>query len=698
MKSKVYAIGLLVGLVSFGLMAFTGPWQALRALSWGQWQMLAVAFVFVLVSSLLRAARTRSILNFGKSGSLLSHFRALAAGSVINAVIPFRLGEILRSYLLARKLGIGLGFTLVAVAFERLIDVVLVVSLFLGALWFTNDLTDAPYFFWDSITVLMVAFVTTLLLVMSIRQNKLLLKALWKLTMFLNPHLSGRLKMSFWRLVHGFQTFTLDIRAVLAYIFLAVGSWILSVSAVGIVYLTMKGPTSLAATLTPFIAPEFMFRLSGIDSLLNVMGKNLEFFEFDQSSPTLQVVSVTWVVLNAPLAVLGFFALLTPKTYLRSPSSTPGDNAFTSRTKASELEAFLDSFFRRDELAEAVHGLTVDGSVTPIRFFKGGSSALTLLAEVDGEVVVRKIVSVKYQEKLREQYTWLRQFRDLPYIASPIRELAAGNCYMFDLEFVHSQDMFSWLHTVQPSMAEAKIEKLLSSLRRDVYVGALDSPSKVEREEIIEKYLQDWIYGRLLIVEQASPTLAEIINNPHVYVNGNRQRGLRLLLDLILNDAKTVGTLADYQATDGIHGDLTIDNMIIDGEDNLILIDPDNNSIRSPVVDFSRLLQSLEGGYEFLNQLESSEVALSKKDGGRVWTINYPIRRSMAYDSLALTVRQIAKKELSSAEYSNLELHVGLFFVRMLTHRLRISPETTPAYVATAGFFLERFLSQNGKI
>jgi hypothetical protein len=75
--------------------------------------------------------------------------------------------------------------------------------------------------------------------------------------------------------------------------------------------------------------------------------------------------------------------------------------------------------------------------------------------------------------------------------------------------------------------------------------------------------------------------------------------------------------------------------------------------------------------------------------------VRFPIRRSVAYDSLASVVRDIARKRLSAAEYSTLDLHIGLLYIRMLTHRFRISPGTTAAYVATAVFFLERYLVNN---
>ena len=122
--------GLLV-LVSTVLLAVTVPWVVLRGLNWHSWMGLFGAVALVVVASLLRAARTRILLNFGQKGPLSTQFLDLGAGAMVNAAIPLRLGEVLRAYLLAKQLNISLGFTFVAVFFERLIDLVVVAGFFL---------------------------------------------------------------------------------------------------------------------------------------------------------------------------------------------------------------------------------------------------------------------------------------------------------------------------------------------------------------------------------------------------------------------------------------------------------------------------------------------------------------------------------------------------------------------------------------
>jgi hypothetical protein len=437
-----------------------------------------------------------------------------------------------------------------------------------------------------------------------------------------------------------------------------------------------------------------MFRLSDIDGLLLAMSNTLESTQSGLASQILETVSVSWIVLNVPMAFLGFIYLILPTTLSKRHEKLEGQGSQRTNPKASELEEFLDSFFRREELAAAIHELAVDGSVKPIRFFKGGSNALTLLAEVESELVVRKIVSREHQQKLREQYSWLQKHGHLEYVVSPVRELSSSGSYMFDLEFLDAQDMFSWLHRSPLAISEDAITSLLSDLKSNLYMRA--NSQEIVGVDLIQEYLESWIYRRIVSVEAASPELNEIINSPHVRINGVNRNGLRKCLDLILTNPISLEALASCRTTESIHGDLTIDNMMVDESGRILIIDPDQNTICSPVIDYSRILQSLEGGYEFLNQIDEKEVSTIKNPETDTWEICYPVIKSGAYESLAIVVRDIARKELSPSELSTLDLHVGLFFVRMLTHRLRISRHTTPVYLATAIVFLERYIKTNG--
>lgn len=87
---------------------------------------LGVAAVFI------RAQRWCVLLRPLGDVPLYPALSATAIGFGASAVLPFRLGEILRPALLGRQAGVGMSAALSSVVLERLLDVLLVITCFLG--------------------------------------------------------------------------------------------------------------------------------------------------------------------------------------------------------------------------------------------------------------------------------------------------------------------------------------------------------------------------------------------------------------------------------------------------------------------------------------------------------------------------------------------------------------------------------------
>lgn len=82
----------------------------------------------------VRAAACRTLL---KNKAKFTHvFNAVNQGYLLNNLLPFRLGEVGRSYLLGRKSGLGFWQVLPTIVIERIVDLILAVGIFLGALPF----------------------------------------------------------------------------------------------------------------------------------------------------------------------------------------------------------------------------------------------------------------------------------------------------------------------------------------------------------------------------------------------------------------------------------------------------------------------------------------------------------------------------------------------------------------------------------
>jgi hypothetical protein len=87
----------------------------------------------------LRGLRWRHLTNAIRPLPRLSLCRATAIGFLANNVLPLRVGELIRSYLLAREQRLPPAAVIGTVVIERVIDSWMVVCLALGALWLAGD-------------------------------------------------------------------------------------------------------------------------------------------------------------------------------------------------------------------------------------------------------------------------------------------------------------------------------------------------------------------------------------------------------------------------------------------------------------------------------------------------------------------------------------------------------------------------------
>ena len=133
--------GILISLIAVLILVFLVDWQEFgRAIAQANYFYLWVSLPVYLVSYLVRARAWQVVLL--KEPSLKQVFLTQQAGYFLNNILPFRLGELGRSYLLGRQ---GLGFWRVfsTIFVERAFDILLAVGLLLGTLPFVVAFSGA---------------------------------------------------------------------------------------------------------------------------------------------------------------------------------------------------------------------------------------------------------------------------------------------------------------------------------------------------------------------------------------------------------------------------------------------------------------------------------------------------------------------------------------------------------------------------
>lgn len=128
-------IGILVSLVCLGfIFSQINLHQLLAAWRLADYRWVLAGAACTLVWLTVRAFAWRSLL---KNNAAYGHvFFAINQGYLLNNLLPFRLGEVGRAFLLGRKSGLGFWQVLPTILIERLVDLIIAVGIFLGALPF----------------------------------------------------------------------------------------------------------------------------------------------------------------------------------------------------------------------------------------------------------------------------------------------------------------------------------------------------------------------------------------------------------------------------------------------------------------------------------------------------------------------------------------------------------------------------------
>lgn len=133
-KTITIWLGILLSIVCLGFSFYKIEWkETLHVLNNIHWSYLALAFVLMWAGFFWRTARWRRLIDVGRPVaeriSFVECFIVMTIGYMANNVLPARIGEVARAYLLSRKLHSTKSFALGTIVTERLADVLMLVLL-----------------------------------------------------------------------------------------------------------------------------------------------------------------------------------------------------------------------------------------------------------------------------------------------------------------------------------------------------------------------------------------------------------------------------------------------------------------------------------------------------------------------------------------------------------------------------------------
>ena len=644
---------------------------------------LGFALVLIVANVVFKVFRTHYLINYFSKTTFSTQFRGISIGYFFDLILPFKLGQVFRAYYISYSSQISFGYSFLAIVIEKIVDVLFMIIAVLLLKIFVKDVPLFSNLTMISLSVsLLILFV--LVFVLALRQQKNLHSRILSTTKFLNEDISNRIRYSIWSSVYGFQKIMRDRRFLFKYLLLTVSSWLAFCGGIF------------------FLIREFSLGQKRWDSVMAIFfehnlfaGVRNSYFSFLDPRQELDfLIQIIYRQLAYPIfVVLGYFFLL--HFVLKFDSGVRINRKYVIDTNHDDSflnkNIFISNYFANDPVYISIHRELSEDRYSVEKFFSGGSEAITLLVRNNDQVFVRKCIALDKAEKLSTQYVWLTEHVFSEFV-EVYNEGFEKDYYYYDMKYLESyQSFFDYIHRVPIEETTKILDRIYGALSRRVY----DLNGVSSRTSELYQYLQDNLFAKYDEVSALNPVLKDLSEAPKVCINGVEFDGFKILLNKVLNSSDDMASLARINWSKHIHGDITVDNILVDELGRFVIIDPsDDNCFTGPFLDVARTMQSLKYGYEFLIR-DSGPVKIGDRHG--IPTIDFTAYKSVQYGALQLFfLKELAPKILTPEELLNLDFHIAVLYFRMLPHQNRISKNLSIKFFATGIVALSQFIESRG--
>lgn len=650
---------------------------------------LILCFALITLNTILKVMRTKLLVATYAPTSTKTQFGGMSLGFFFDYLLPLRLGQIIRAYYVSNKDQISFGFVLIAIIFEKCVDIVFMTTT-LGLMYIYGDIQIGNSSLVFLSLSLIFLIVMGILVSGALFQNALFLKSIHNLSMKFNEKLAVQVRHSIWSALFALGRVVRRRDVILRYFSLAASSWLCYLASLYLLFSTLENSTKEVADFSNALISNGV-GLPFAQTFLGSISK-LPFFDYqvaNEIDPSSFFTMSAWLMIYPAFIFLGFFVNIHYFFRKKSESSSPKKYVLDSYDDDNyhDRKVFVQNYFGNKKIYLSIHNELFSDQIQVKRYFNGGSNAITLLLNSDGRLLVRKCVEIEFYSKLKGQFDWLASQSGEGFV-EVLNEGLRDNYYFYDMPYL---DEFSGFHRFihQNTLEDSKkcLREVFDIMKTSVY----ETGSVSEEKDVFLAYLQKNLFERLSEASNSNLQIKLLLEASEVKINGVKYRGLVDLVTEIIESPAALRALSFIQKSSRIHGDLTIDNILIDRENNPILIDPsDDNQFSGPLIDIARMQQSLKCGYEFLVR-DDSPVTLNFE--GATPSVQFAHFISVEYKNLNHFLEsEIIPDFLTLGEINSLEFHVALLFCRMLPHRIRISPDDSVKYLATGIMVMNQYV------
>lgn len=308
-----------------------------------------------------------------------------------------------------------------------------------------------------------------------------------------------------------------------------------------------------------------------------------------------------------------------------------------------------------------------------VKDLSAASGAKTYLMIDKGKKFIRKIALGMYAEKLKIQFEWLQANKKLP-LPAILQKNESANLFSYDMEyFAEGQKFFTTIHQLSSIESWAVLKNILENLNQHY-----SSIANCGKQEVVEKYLDSYLRKNITIVHK-DPIIQPFKDSPFLYVNGIEVPNILCFVGELENYA--LEKLPQFPQQ-WIHGDLTIENILVDLDKNYILIDPSPAFI-DIFAEYAKLFQSLHAHYEYVKLTPTWNVSQNSITYAQYGTIQY-------YD-LFLSLKQYILEKCGIEGLKAVFFYEAVCHLRTLSYMVRLKQPRAVLMLALSGLALKEW-------
>ena len=620
------------------------------------WLYLGIATLLLTMGHIFKALRWQLFLSTYEKVPSERLISSLSAGYLINFFIPLHLGDVFRIWYSGRKMQNGYGYAAATVIVDRCLDILLVSGIF-ALMHLLSPSTFSAQALPAYLILLAVLIVLLVLAIVWSRGCKQL--ALGFCSIF-NEGIKFRLLFFLWSLISSFKDLFRKIRLwkLLLTTVLMWGAYLCSYWCLSLSLQELGYGTGLAECFSIFFGGEGLFS----STFLSTYGL------FDAAA---EVLICGYILLPLPI-LLGYSLLCALRRKKLTPATQSPSRLLPQRKPEEQLQ-FLSAYFEGNQRQALHEYLNMNSDVVILRDHSSGSDATTMLCLRQDETLFRKYAFGYAAVKLKDQAMWLKSLQGrlpLPEICTE-KEGAGSFCY--DMRYPKPGiGLFQYIYCHRVEESWQILEQVLADLNRNLYPKEGQTVSAAA----VEDYIESKVIANLRAIRQSKP-LRPLTEAEYLTINGIRYRNLPLLEQML--SAPRLHRVFSRDTLSEVHGDLTLENIICytqpDSTTPYYLIDPNPaNPIKSPAIDYAKLLQSLHGKYEFLETCQPRQIS----EG----SIDFLLPDSPQFRQIYELFHGWLQTHFTKAQIRSIYYHEIVHWLRLLPYRLRRNESTAPCYYA----------------